>query len=256
MSASLYASKVRLSDARQDGVTFANNQAFGWIRWESRASELNPDQTKSLLKAIRRIEPVQTEYSVPEGYRVITAYKYCIFTPVESIDASSDKELERSSLHTPVQLGYLSFDDDILAPALTAGTYLVCFRDKGDHPGPTADEKKALKEDKEEYVLPAYLSVIDVNTANVLYFDAVSGELAAHVPVTKGPSITKGDPDGSMETYVEKLRVRGPDGKPAFQEETWLKVSMQLGTKASRRACVYELNIRPGEGFASQAWIR
>ncbi len=255
-SASLYRSKVRLSDARGDGVTFNNDLAFGWIRWESRAAEFNADQNKAMIKAIRRIKPVQTQYSVPEGYKVITDYRYFIYTPVEVIEKSSDKELERSSLHTPVQLGYLSFGDDILSPALSAGTYLVAYRHKGDHPGPTADEKRAHKEEGTEYILPAYLETINTESANVLYFDTVTGELAAHVPVTKGPSIARGEAGGSMESKLEKIRIKGPDGKPAFKEETWMKISMQLAGKASRRACSFEIDVQPAEGFVDQPWIR
>ncbi|MCA9000560.1 MAG: SUMF1/EgtB/PvdO family nonheme iron enzyme [Planctomycetes bacterium] len=256
ISNALYNSKVRLSDARQDGVTFAYQHAFGWMRWDSRDSELNDAQTKELLKAIRRIEPVQSSYTLPEGYKVITGYSYFVFTPVEAIEATSDTQLERASLHTPVQLGYLSFVGDLVSPALPAGTYLVAFRDKGDHPGPTAEEKEKAKEEKVEYEYPAYLSEIDTKTANVLYFDAATGALAAHVPVTKSPSITKGTPGGTVESYVEKLRIKGPDGKPAFKEETWIKVFMELGTKASGRACQYELNVQPAEGFTDGDWIR
>ncbi|MDF1837654.1 MAG: SUMF1/EgtB/PvdO family nonheme iron enzyme [Planctomycetota bacterium] len=255
-SASLYSSKVRLSDARGDGVTFDNDLAFGWIRWESRESEFNDEQTKVMLKSIRRIQPVQKQYAVPQGYRVITDYRYFIFTPVEVIEKSSDKELERSSLHTPVQLGYISFGDDIVSPALTAGTYLVAYRHKGDHPGPTSEEKKSHKEEGTQYEMPAYLSAINTDSANVLYFDTATGELAAHVPVTKGPSIARGEAGGSMEAHLEKVRIKGPDGKPAFKDETWMTISMRLAGKASRRACSFELEILPVEGFVDQPWIR
>jgi formylglycine-generating enzyme required for sulfatase activity len=255
-SSSLYRSKVRLSDARGDGVTFNNDEAFGWIRWDSRESEFSAEQTKAMLRSIRRIEPVQTQYSVPVGYSVITDYRYFIFTPVEVIEASSDKALERASMHTPVQLGYVSFGDDIVSPALAAGTYVVAYRHKGDHPGPTVEEAKAAKENATAFVMPAYLSTIDVETANLLFFDTVSGELAAHVPVTKGPSVTGGQAGGSIDSYETKLRIKGPDGKPAFKDETWMKISMQLAGKASRRACLYEFDIQPAEGFVDQAWIR
>ncbi len=255
-SSSLYRSKVRLSTARGDGVTFNNDLAFGWIHWESREGELSPGQTKTLLKAIRRIKPVQTEYEVPKGYRVITGYRYFIFTPVDVIESTSDKELQRSSLHTPVQLGYVSFEQDMVSPALTAGSYIVAYRHKGEHPGPTSEEAKQAKEDKVEFEMPAYLSTIDVETANILFFDAASGELAAHVPVTKSPRIAGGEAGGELTSYMEKLRIKGPDGKPAFKEETRLRVSMQLAGKASRRACSFEFDIMPAEGFVDQNWIR
>ncbi len=255
-SHSLYRSKVRLSTARGDGVTFNKDLAFGWINWESRKGELSQSQTKSLLKAIRRIKPVQTEYAVPEGYRVITGYRHIIFTPVDVIENGSDKELERSSLHTPVQLGFISFDQDMVSPALTAGTYLVAFRHKGEHPGPTAKEAKEAKDEKVEFEMPAYLTTINVETANLLYFDTVTGELAAHVPVTESPKIARGEAGGKLTSYVNKLRIKGPDGKPAFKEETWLRISVQLAGKASRRACSYEFDMMPAEGFVDQTWIR
>ncbi|MCP5020490.1 MAG: formylglycine-generating enzyme family protein [bacterium] len=255
-SNSLYRSKVRLSPARGDGVTFNNDLAFGWIHWESREGELSPGQTKTLLKAIRRIKPVQTEYAVPEGYRVITGYKYFIFTPVEIIESTSDKGLQRSSLHTPVQLGYISFEQDMVSPALTAGSYIVAYRHKGEHPGPTSEEAKQAKNDKVEFEMPAYLSTINVETANILFFEATSGELAAHVPVTKSPRIAGGEAGGELTSYMEKLRIKGPDGKPAFKEETRLRVSMRLAGKASRRACSFEFDIMPAEGFVDQNWIR
>ncbi len=255
-SHSLYRSKVRLSTARGDGVTFSKDLAFGWINWESRKGELSQSQTKTLLKAIRRIKPVQTEYAVPEGYRVITGYRHIIFTPVEVIENGSDKELERSSLHTPVQLGFVSFDQDMVSPALTAGTYLVAYRHKGDHPGPTAKEAKEAKDEKVEFEMPAYLTSINVETANLLYFDTATGELAAHVPVTESPKIARGEAGGELTSYMNKLRIKGPDGKPAFKEETWLRISVQLAGKASRRACSYEFDMMPAEGFVDQTWIR
>ena len=255
-ASSIYRSKVRLSPARADGVTFNTDLAFGWIHWESRESELSKSQTKTLLKSIRRIKPVQTQYTVPADYRVITDYRYILFTPTKVIEANSDKALERGSLHTPVQLGFLSFGADLVSPALPAGTYMVSYRAKGDHPGPSSEEKKAAKDEGSEFEIPAYLSTINVETPNILFFDAVTGELAAHVPVNKNPSITGGAAGGELESYVEKLRVKGPDGKPAFDIKTWLKFSMRLAGKASRRVTVYEFNVQPAAGFVDQSWIR
>jgi len=85
----------------------------------------------------------------PEGYRVITAYDYLLFIPAESVEAASQRELDEESVEKgPVHLGVFSSTQELVAPALKAGTYMVAYRGPGE-------PKKARAADASASTTPA-----------------------------------------------------------------------------------------------------
>ncbi|HPF15329.1 MAG TPA: SUMF1/EgtB/PvdO family nonheme iron enzyme, partial [Planctomycetota bacterium] len=260
---SLFDKQVRLSSARADGVSFDIERAFGWLRWDSRASEFSEADVQVMLKSLKRVKPENKQYKVPEGYRVITGFHSIVFTPTMEMGSTTDKDMQRASLGQPIQLGFLSFTQDMLSPALPAGTYIVAYRHGGDMPEPSAEDKDKRskgkkKGEEEEYQPPAWVAQIDLKKDNLLYFDVKTGELAAHVEGQDSPSVASTDPKGALTAITKKEKGVGADGKPAFVQVPWLSISgaIAANSRLKGRAFEYAFEIQPSAGFVDQDWRR
>ncbi len=262
-SASLYQKVVRLSPARADGVTYDSESAFGWVRWTSRASEVGEKEIKDLVKKYRNLRPKVDTYAVPSGYEVITGFDYALFTPSALIDTNDVKGMQRDSLGEPLHLGYLSISRAMLQPALQPGTYMVAYRHDGEMPEPEKSEEDP-KNGEEEEVLPPpdWVAKIDLKKSNLLFLDAITGELAAHVEVKESPEtlqnkkLASEDRVAGLRAVTKKERGQDDKGKPIFVEVPWLQFDVVVPAKVSKTSWVYRFDVQPPAEFVELDWRR
>ena len=264
-SASLFQKVVRLSPARADGLTFDSTNAFGWVRWTSRASEMAEGEIKALLKKYRNLRPKVESYQVPAGYEVITGFDYALFTPTEKIETNDVKRMQLDSLGTPLQLGYLSLSRAMLEPALEPGTYLVAYRHDGEMPEPEEkeDDKKKKKGEEEEVIPPPdWVAKIDLKKPNLLFLDAETGELAAHVEVKDSPETLQNkklageDRIAGLRSITKKERGEDENGKPIFVQKPWLQFDVVVPAKVRKTSWVYRFDLKPPAEFVELDWRR
>ena len=192
---------------------------------------------------------------------MITGFHYVLFTPLEGIDTANRPELERRSMGTPELLGFLSISEPLLEPALEPGNYLVAFRKDGAMPEPEKDkkDKKKKSDEEEEELLPDWVTKIDLKKANLLFFEAKSGDLAAFMEVKGSPEIDKTSAQGAS-SLISKLipePVKGADGKMGMVEMPWLEFSVVIpSSKVTGRSWKYTFPIKPNADLVDQPWRR
>ncbi|MEZ5976430.1 MAG: SUMF1/EgtB/PvdO family nonheme iron enzyme [Planctomycetota bacterium] len=254
-AASTYRSAVRMSPARADGAVFAPERAYGWVRWDSRSTSVDAAAIKDIDKSMRRLSPKPAGYSIPEGYAVITGFHYLTFTPAESLEVANEKELERLSLGDPVQFGYLSTSVPLIEPALEPGTYLVAYRAKGDLPEPPKPEGK---EAAEEYVPPAWASMIDLKAHNLMFFNVETGELAYYAEVDGGPAHekVKEEMNGALTVITKRENTKDEKGKMVQVEVPWLQFHSVVGSKQRNYGWLFDFTAKPAKEILDLPWQR
>ena len=240
VSRAVYHELVRNSPARGDGIAFLADQVVALDGWESRVPEATGSGS-----------------GPPKGYGVITAYRYLVFVPVSELPDSDLGPLGTLSRTVPVQLGFLSSSMDFIEPALPAGTYIVAYRAKGDpprHRPPAAEgEGKVRAQDPLDEQDPL-LAAIDIKRDNLLFFDAVTGELALAIEPT-GVRFDKVRELGST-TFYEKKDWEDQDGEQVRVTSDWLRVDVNVPTKVRNRALTLTLELQPPAGAATKEWRR
>lgn len=235
----VYGTEVRNSDARPSGVVYLPAQAIAMDRWEE--AEASDD--------------------APSGYGVIGGYEYVVFVPIEELEETQDGGFRRLTLVAPQHLGFLSTTVPSVEPALAAGTYLVAFRAKGETQLPEVEgEEDAGGQEGEEQPKPEPVEdplagLIDIEQDNLLFFDAKTGELAAHLPATD-VAFGTGEGGGSFEPVVEKIWVQDPnDPKEKIQvEDKRLRLAARIATKIRRRILPLQFTLKPEAEVFEKSW--
>lgn len=112
--------QIRPQDAKGP-VLYDTNQVIARDRWISNNGESNV-----------------------AGYQVITKYDYILFTPVTGMQTNGLGDIRKGTQNDEIyHLGFLATNQDLIEPALRAGTYLVALRGEGKYP------KRAKEEDEE-----------------------------------------------------------------------------------------------------------
>lgn len=211
------------------------------------------------------------------GYQVITKYDYILFTPVESLETNGLADIRKGTQTDEIyHIGFLVTNQDMVEPALRAGTYLVAIRGEGKYPKRVEDEEadadgedpkpaEAQDIDAEEELGQSTLRVdefleIDPMVDNYLFID-MTGTPVAAMPAE---SLDYGNPKagaGSADIVDKAVMITVPANDPKDPEATeeievqqqWLDTSFFIKGR-SRKGLKATLSLRFAEGLLDGEW--
>lgn len=206
--------------------------------------EYDPNQVIALDRWIRG----ETQSKVP-GYGVIQSYDFILFTPAKSIPTTGAADITKSAKDDEVfHIGFLGTSQDMVEPALPAGTYLVALRGKGK----AAERKPEKGPDGEEIPPPPTLADLvqfDDSVENFIFYD-MSGAPVAAVPLA---GMQYGNPSPSKLSVVDRT-ILVPDGEEEVEvTQKWLDLELFAKGK-SRKGVKTTLSLRFGDGVLSGDW--
>ena len=246
LAASTFNNALSNSQARAEGATFLTANPAIVDFWESRETACTPADVKKERKL--------KKYEIPSDYRVITSYQHLLFVPREELEQTSPVQLNRDSLAGAVQLGFMSLSQPIVEPALAEGVYLVAYRAKGK----PVIEASAGEGDEDrgstEAVGDPFEGQIDLQMANLLFLNATSGELAAHIPLREALTIKKGKGKSSFAQVEKRVPSKNEEGEPIMIAEQWIELKTEIPTKQRNRYLPLSIEMKPGPGFFDQKW--
>lgn len=221
---------IKPSDIRA-GVVFDPEISVGIDRWTSAPSQM-PD--------------------APEGYSVITGYDYFTFVPAAELPSKGNmRDLDQLSLEQPVHLGFFATTEPLLEPALQPGVYILSYRAKGKLREEQGDEEGGAQGALGGLDLE---SIVDIDKDNLLIFDAASGELVHHAPVT-GLDMVK--PKGPSTLALATRKAWEGTGEDKVQvEHHWLEVQAVVPTELASRALAFPFEVRIPAESAGKDWRR
>ena len=206
--------------------------------------EYDPEQVIALDRWVQG----ETESQVP-GYAVIQSYDFILFTPSKSIFTTGAAEITKGAKDDIVyHLGFLATTQDMVEPALPAGTYLVALRGQGKFVAPKPEKGP----DGEEILPPpslAQLVEMDETVANFLFYD-MSGAPVAAVPVE---SMQYGNQYSPSLKVVDRT-IMVPNGEEEIEvTQKWLDLEIFAKGK-SRKGVKTTLSLRFGDGVLTGNW--
>ncbi|HJM58314.1 MAG TPA: SUMF1/EgtB/PvdO family nonheme iron enzyme [Planctomycetota bacterium] len=238
MARSLFNSKVKHSDFRPEGVTYAPDQVIAKDRW---IAETNGEGS-------------------PDNYGIIGDYQYVLFVPLAELEETQDASFRRDSLSLLAPLGFLCIKEPMLQPALAPGNYFLSFRAAGETPEPKVEEGEEGEDDgvqaePETPVLDSLLEGLNLDVDNLLLVDAQTGERAAGFEIP-GMAFGKGEPGGSWSKIVKTHKEVDPNNpkKQIDVSEDWLRCDIRIGTKIRRRSLIFGLEMMPDPAHFTSKW--
>lgn len=204
------------------------------------------------------------------GYAVIKQYDYILFTPAEELQSNGLNDIRKLPQTDELAfIGFLATNQDVIEPALAAGTYLVAIRgaakvakrdDEAEDEEGEAVEAGATEEQEDgpsKYALDTVLS-FDPAVDNYVFFDMNGAPIAA-VP-TESLDYGNPAPGGNSVIVAERpitIEVEGNKGKMEKIEisQQWLDVKMFIKGK-SRKGLKATLSLRFTEGLLDGDWRR
>jgi formylglycine-generating enzyme required for sulfatase activity len=206
--------------------------------------------------AMDRWVTTETDCKVP-GYAVIKGYDFILFTPATAITTTGVADFAKAAKKDMAyHVGFLATSQDVVEPALPAGTYLVALRGKGK-PAQKKDEGEA----EEGAEVPAEgpstdggnlteLLAFDTSVDNFIFFDMTGAPVAAS-PVEK---LNYVNPSTSSLAVVDKT-IMIPNGEdeeiPLVQK--WLDIDLFVKGK-SRKGVKTILSLRFEDGVLEGNW--
>ena len=195
-----------------------------------------------------------------ENYGVIAGYDYVMFVPTTNVKAVSYKGLSELSEELGlVQLGVLTTTKSIVEPELAAGTYLVCFRAKGDAPeAPAVSSGMARQDDDGEEVVEVLRVPDDYNwgSDNLIYYHP-EGEPVAWAPAPPIEYTRPKKPEIKIVDTVRQIQVGvDEDGEPILEDDPITKASFVTNTwaKVSNKAFHFTLPLTFERGAVTNEW--
>ena len=100
-----------------------------------------------------------------------------------------------------------------------------------------------------------WAEVLDISKEHLLFYDAKTGELAAHVPV-EGVTFGKGRNGGTVERFDKMIPMPDPkDEKKTIQvPEPWMRISYRVPCKIADRGLALPIEFKPAPGVLEKAW--
>jgi len=192
---SIFDLTAKTSEAREQGSEYLAETALVSDRWRTR--------------------PTMAD-DAPEGYAVIDGYDYFMWMPVKAIAFADAGKLSRASRIEPIQLGFFSTSVPLLDPELPAGTYFVSYRGEGKT---IVEEDEGGNGEDEEVIVDPDIEGLDKRTANLLFYDAQTAQLALTMEVNPA------NPKGVKSLRFQKAK-KGEGGSVAFRDENaWVTPS-------------------------------
>jgi formylglycine-generating enzyme required for sulfatase activity len=229
---------ARRSEAREQGSEYVPETALVSDRWKTR--------------------PTQGQ-DVPAGYEVISGYEYFMWMPIKKLAFADEGKLARASRSEPVQLGFFSTSVPMLEPELPAGTYFISFRGEGDA---IVEED----EDGNEALPDPELEGLDNRTANFLFYDATTTQLALTIEVSatnatgiKGLRFDKAKKGeaGSLAFKPANSWTTPTDGSdPVSVVEKHLLLTAHVPSSVPKRNLVFALQMKPDQETAKASGWR
>ena len=208
------------------------------------------------------------------GYAVISQYDYILFTPVESMQTNGLGDIRKGALSDEIyHFGFLSTNQDMVEPALRAGTYLVALRGAGKYPErkePKAGEAETVEagstqDDDTEKPEQSTMRVdefleIDPLVDNFIFVD-MTGVAVAAMPAMKldygNPSAGAGAAKVVDRLVTIEIPANDPKNPEAVEEiqvkQQWLELDFFIKGR-SRKGAKIELGLRFAEGLMDGDW--
>ncbi len=218
--------------------------------------------------AMDRWQAGESEAKIP-GYAVIEKYDYVLFTPAAEMQSNGLNDIRKMAGDDQLAfLGFLATNQELVEPALPAGTYLVALRgaskvadrEEGDEAEAEAEgEEEAPRGDSEAttYRVDEVLE-FDTMMDNYILIDMSGNPVAA----MEARQLEYGNPPagaGAMAVVDRNvtLTVEGANGKPEKVEVTqqWLDIRTFVKGK-SRKGLEATISVRFAEGLFADGWRR
>jgi len=205
---------------------------------------------------------------VPD-YEVIERYDYVLYTPVKSLQVNGLGDIRKGSQTDEIyHLGVLVTNQDLVEPAIRAGTYMIALRGAGKYPPRKEEgEEEVVVEGEEAAAEPEQTTLrvdefleIDTSVDNYLFID-MSGTPVAAMPAT---DLDYGNPKAGMgtanvvdRTVMIEVSANDPKDPEATEEievqQQWLEVSFFIKGR-SRKGLKAMLGLRFAEGLLDSTW--
>jgi len=266
----------RCAASVKPGVDFARD------RMKNIPNEIRPQDSKGpvifLPEAVTAMDRWHSTDGASEtpGYAVITGYDYILFTPTEQIQTNGVNDIRKGSLKDEITfVGFLSTNQDMVEPALRAGTYLVAIRGAGKYPDREAPQDAEGEGDEAAPVEagskdddgdgPTTLRVdehleIDPEVDNYIFIDMEGTPVAAMAtPELEYGNVTSATKLGAF--VVEKtvtLEIPGQEEGEVEEievQQQWLDLKYFVKGR-SRKGLKGTLALRFDEGLLDGEWRR
>jgi len=261
----------RCAASTKPGLDFAQQQ-LGRIPRNIRPRDTNgpvmfdPNQVIAIDRWI-----AEDSASKVAGYSIIKQYDYILFTPAEELQTNGLNDIRKLPQTDELAfIGFLATNQDVVEPALAAGTYLVAVRgaakiakrdddQEGDEEGEAveAGATESGEDGPSKYALDTVLS-FDPTVDNYVFFD-MSGVPIAAMP-TESLEYGNPAPGGNTVTVADRavtIEVEGDKGKMEKIEvsQQWLDIQMFVKGK-SRKGLKATLSLRFTDGLLEGDWRR
>lgn len=208
------------------------------------------------------------DYSLPDGYGVITGYEHLVFIPIEEIEEGNSETWRRTSLEKPHMIGALSITEPMLEPDLAPGTYFVLYRSKGKAPrtdpkapaaaggaaGGAGKAGGAAGAPQDPAPAPTKDLGYDTKKNNVIFVDSVSGEIAAVREVDGSPKFDKTKNLSGWEVEKVKEKSTDKDGKAINVEVDHLILTVEIPIVTRGKCYPFVLEFKPSVGVTAKQW--
>ena len=269
----------RCAASEKPGFDFAQNAI------KDIPNEIKPQDSKGMVPFDTTQVIARDRWIANDGgsdisnYRVITQYDYILFTPVKALQTNGLADIRKGTQKDEIyHVGFLATNQDLVEPALRAGTYLVAIRGMGKYPERAEDVGEDEAEDTEEEAAPddstdtaedelgqSVLRVddfleIDPLIDNYIFIDMAGTPVAAMPAVNLdygNPKAGMGSAEVVDKAIMIEVSANDPDDPEATEQieitQQWLDTSFFVKGR-SRKGLKATLSLRFAEGLLDGDW--
>ena len=214
-----------------------------------------PADTVYLSERVVAIDRWQSERGTakPEHYRIITAYDYLAFLPVEETGYSGVGTMKNRTAGKPLEIGAFSTTVPLIEPALEPGTYTLSWR-----AGAELERKPEDKDAEEDGAEPAEPEFPFDPLLDTLIFRDTNGKIVAWQRCDEPQEMRMGPGRvGVHSREAEKLSNRElNDGKIPRPAATVVTIHAMVPMNKPNKAFEFTIPLAVTPGTVDDAWRR